>query len=625
MRRVAVLPRLDFLLPAHIFPSAHSTTPWAVVHLMGWYSSPSRTAHGTCCRLKTSLWLQSLTKSCSSSIPARAEAAPSALHAMPRRFLRCVPTLCKLLRGPRAFAGPRCPAAVLHVGVAPHTLARGFCAPLLTRAGIPCSCPQKAGIVVVEMHTERAGHAFDIAAGLDPAATGAVVLVGGDGTLHECMNGLACGALARYAADPAHAPVRLPPLGILPCGTGNNVALALRLRTVERSLQCLVEGRMRRIDVIELTAPDEADVPSLLHVSRQADAGAGAVSGSEATGAAVHTSAPPLTLEQLRRRVLFSPNVVVWALGSAVTRTADSLRWMGCGSQYTVGAYVEIAKSHKWVAAVEYVDPPQPVVITQAELDAGAEALALPGRSKPGHESAGTNLSAGSAAAPVAQDGCASAAAAIPPLPEEPTPYMIVSVHPNTYFSANTPFAPLSRADDGLMDLVAVVSASRVNMVKGLKAAEAGGRHVLGGGASGEPVAHAMDFIRYSRAREIVLTPLDDAATAAYKDGANVVVPRHGAGRRPSYGQPQPVLLAAAGDNLPGGTSVGGATGGDAAAAGQPLDDAAAVAARRAERARMNLAPTAMSGPRSVNVDGELAGFSPVRVRVLQRAIAVFC
>jgi diacylglycerol kinase family enzyme len=48
---------------------------------------------------------------------------------------------------------------------------------------------------------------------------------------------------------------------------------------------------------------------------------------------------------------------------------------------------------------------------------------------------------------------------------------------------------------------------------------------------------------------------------------------------------------------------------------------------RGVARARNSIKPhaVAMTGPHSVNVDGELAGFAPVRLRVVPGAVRVLC
>jgi diacylglycerol kinase (ATP) len=67
-----------------------------------------------------------------------------------------------------------------------------------------------------------------------------VIAAGGDGTIHEVSNGL----LKAYSQG-----VDGPVLGVLPVGTGNDFAkLVGPLKNLERSMDLLVEGQVRRFD-----------------------------------------------------------------------------------------------------------------------------------------------------------------------------------------------------------------------------------------------------------------------------------------------------------------------------------------------------------------------------------------
>lgn len=74
-----------------------------------------------------------------------------------------------------------------------------------------------------------------------------VVAVGGDGTVHEVVNGLLADGLP---TEVAHAAERRAALGILPSGTGCDFARGLGIGPgFERALEQLVEGEARVIDV----------------------------------------------------------------------------------------------------------------------------------------------------------------------------------------------------------------------------------------------------------------------------------------------------------------------------------------------------------------------------------------
>lgn len=94
--------------------------------------------------------------------------------------------------------------------------------------------------------TRHAGHARDIARTLPLEDHDGLCVIGGDGTLHEIVNGLAeRGALSRI------------PLGILPAGTGNDVARQLGFLSPQDASRRIVTGRIRPFDVARVEAAEE--------------------------------------------------------------------------------------------------------------------------------------------------------------------------------------------------------------------------------------------------------------------------------------------------------------------------------------------------------------------------------
>ncbi|BBO69901.1 lipid kinase [Desulfosarcina alkanivorans] len=87
--------------------------------------------------------------------------------------------------------------------------------------------------------TQQHAHALDIARRLTPANYDGIVSIGGDGTNFHLLNGL-----LKY-----HDPDRLPPLGIIPVGSGNSFARDLNIRTTKDGLRALIRGRTRPVDV----------------------------------------------------------------------------------------------------------------------------------------------------------------------------------------------------------------------------------------------------------------------------------------------------------------------------------------------------------------------------------------
>lgn len=95
-----------------------------------------------------------------------------------------------------------------------------------------------AGIRLDVAVTHHPGHASELAAGADLAPDGALCVVGGDGTLHEVVNGL------MRRADPAGVP-----LAIIPAGSGNSVARHLGCSDPDAAAARLLQGRPRPLDL----------------------------------------------------------------------------------------------------------------------------------------------------------------------------------------------------------------------------------------------------------------------------------------------------------------------------------------------------------------------------------------
>jgi YegS/Rv2252/BmrU family lipid kinase len=91
--------------------------------------------------------------------------------------------------------------------------------------------------------TQHHAHAMDIAYKLKPARYDGVVSLGGDGTNFHVLNGL--------LKD--HDPAALPPLGIIPVGSGNSFARDLGILTTADGIRALTRGETRPVDVCSFT------------------------------------------------------------------------------------------------------------------------------------------------------------------------------------------------------------------------------------------------------------------------------------------------------------------------------------------------------------------------------------
>ncbi len=109
------------------------------------------------------------------------------------------------------------------------------------------------------------GHAVQLAREAYDQGYRRFLAVGGDGTAHEILNGVFAGRA--FAARVA--------LGFLPLGTGNSFLRDFSKNGSEASLQALLEGRTRAVDLLRLThATGEIYSFNLLSVGFTADVAA---------------------------------------------------------------------------------------------------------------------------------------------------------------------------------------------------------------------------------------------------------------------------------------------------------------------------------------------------------------
>nr|NJM03720.1 acylglycerol kinase family protein [Desulfobacula sp.] len=101
---------------------------------------------------------------------------------------------------------------------------------------------KRLGRAGIEYHTHLSlyhEHTVKIASELDIARYDAIVAVGGDGTNFHVLNGL----LSRFR------PEIIPPLGILPIGSGNSFARDLGIFSLDDGLRSILENEAKWIDV----------------------------------------------------------------------------------------------------------------------------------------------------------------------------------------------------------------------------------------------------------------------------------------------------------------------------------------------------------------------------------------
>lgn len=144
--------------------------------------------------------------------------------------------------------------------------------------------------------TERAGHAPEIVECLECGTGDAICGIGGDGTMHELVNGMM-----------RRSPESRVPLALLPGGTGNSFLYDLDCRKTETVLNRLIEQTQRSIDLFEIT-----------------------VGGKKRYGF----------------------NIVAWGMASAANELAESLRALG-RRRYDIATVIKVLRNRKYRARLE--------------------------------------------------------------------------------------------------------------------------------------------------------------------------------------------------------------------------------------------------------------------------------
>jgi len=126
---------------------------------------------------------------------------------------------------------------------------------------------------VVIRETRSRGDAMEIARGVEPGHNDVFVAVGGDGTVHEVINGV----MLREDG-------RRPPIGVVPAGTGNSVAQDLDVRSTGDAVARIACGKTVELDLMRLG---------------------------------------------IGERDLCAFNIVGWGLTALARATAERLRWLG--------------------------------------------------------------------------------------------------------------------------------------------------------------------------------------------------------------------------------------------------------------------------------------------------------
>lgn len=143
--------------------------------------------------------------------------------------------------------------------------------------------------------TRYAGHARVMANELDFHGYDGLCAIGGDGTMHELVNGM----LNRDSED------RLP-LGLVTGGTGNSFMRDLDCLDPVKAAQRIVHNRCRKVDIARVDADGET---------------------------------------------IYGFNIVGWGLPTDISLLAEKLRWFG-GQRYNVASVVEVLKNTPRLATI---------------------------------------------------------------------------------------------------------------------------------------------------------------------------------------------------------------------------------------------------------------------------------
>jgi diacylglycerol kinase (ATP) len=142
-----------------------------------------------------------------------------------------------------------------------------------------------SGLQVSEHLTEAPGHAAELAREASMNGADVVVAVGGDGTVHEVVNGL---------VGPGGAPFGEAALGVVARGTGRDFIRSHAIPSKPRdAIRVVAEGRIRRVDLGEVRTDLD---PEGVRFANAASAGVTAAIAARANGMSKRLGGTPTFL-----------------------------------------------------------------------------------------------------------------------------------------------------------------------------------------------------------------------------------------------------------------------------------------------------------------------------------------
>ena len=114
---------------------------------------------------------------------------------------------------------------------------------------------EDSGYTVEVCYSEYPGHVYSIIEDIEDITNyHAILPLGGDGTVHQVVDALMLGTVQeRYDL------LDIPPVCILPSGSGNTIAYTLGYSTVQEGLNALKRATPRLVDVVQITQPPSLD------------------------------------------------------------------------------------------------------------------------------------------------------------------------------------------------------------------------------------------------------------------------------------------------------------------------------------------------------------------------------
>ena len=159
---------------------------------------------------------------------------------------------------------------------------------------LPIFESENAEVTVIE--TEYAGHARDLAMDVDMTNYDGFCCIGGDGTMHEAINGL----LKRKDK-------KRFPLGLITGGTGNSFMCDMNCQDPIDATKRILSGNRRFIDVLECNSNGD---------------------------------------------VYYAFNLVGWGMPTDINNLAEKMRWLGT-QRYNVATLIEVMRNSKRFAELK--------------------------------------------------------------------------------------------------------------------------------------------------------------------------------------------------------------------------------------------------------------------------------